>query len=239
MPCDLKWGIVCVAVARRQVRIAWWKSMARQHNLQQLVGRALQHFKFVPQQVLVARDKVWAAYQEGLEDENLAWGDKCESCWKAWKGLLPGTTWEQMCDLSNHDLSFKQLLDETKGRQAERKPTLPGPKVACCKSVQVEVTRRYLGATERDLKQALSTQRLTKSATKGLVSINVPQESGQGSEQLYLFAHLDSNALREVSIKSVIEVGTDQTVLDHDKSQCKGHDAWVMQHWVKAEGYQY
>eukprot|EP00971_Amphidinium_carterae_P333088 6467593-Amphidinium_carterae.1 len=183
-------------------------------------------------------DSKWALYAETANEEGevVAMGDKCDSCWRAWKASFGALTWECLLELAASSDKVREVLDSTKARQQANMNAMPGPSVHLKQGVQIQVSRKFLCATEKDLRQALGKARLTKATTKGLSSLKIPNEMGEQPELVYLFDHPDMGSSRELTLSAVVQVDSDNAFLKPDSKWSKDHDNWAFEYLVKSEG---
>eukprot|EP00971_Amphidinium_carterae_P351425 6492111-Amphidinium_carterae.1 len=183
----------------------------------------------------ILEDAKWGLYAENTIEALVALGDKCLHCYSTWKACFSGMTWEQLCGLYHDVPSFVDVWKGAQQRQAEKKGPLPGPAVCVEKGLELEVCKRYIAASDKDLRDKLDCSRVGKGLLKGLQSVQLPSESGSGSEQYWLFDHPDGN-LKELLVKQKLDVKHVTTLLAPDAKWSQDHDTWAFDHLCTSQG---
>eukprot|EP00971_Amphidinium_carterae_P327285 6458552-Amphidinium_carterae.1 len=162
-------------------------------------------------------DLKWALYTRATDaPEPIALEDKCEGCYTAWQQAYSHMEWDAFAEKSKTQKDFKEQVSLVKRRLQAGIAPMKGPAVGKITGYEIEVSRLFMGASEREIKQKLSQARLNKWQTRGVPSITIPSETG-GSETCYLFKHPQDDGLREVRFKCKVAVNSDEIVLDHNR----------------------
>ena len=148
------------------------------------VGRGLEHSKCLCQKFVfglelqdctgVQSETEWALYKTSrVNGQKVAVESQCQECFMVWKtgyGMLSFA--ELVSESQDPRSAIGQSIPAVRTKIQEKKDGEAGPKISDVKSVQLELSRSFLVASESELRSRAKTPRLPKSLTKGLPQLS-------------------------------------------------------------------
>eukprot|EP00971_Amphidinium_carterae_P034693 682729-Amphidinium_carterae.1 len=131
------------------------------------------------------------------------------------------------------DGEMAKVINETREKVLSNAAALPGPCIAEAKRCEVELSKSVLALTEKDLKHALSKDRIPKSISNKLQTLVLPKEEGDGEETHYLFADPASGPGRQAKLKVVVSCAMEAETLPKDSIYWSGQAAATFESLVQ------
>eukprot|EP00971_Amphidinium_carterae_P296704 5894053-Amphidinium_carterae.3 len=189
-----------------------------------------------PPRIIVNADRKWAKFWAAKtpNQQPVPCETKCERCYLVWqKAFHPMYDWSELVTAyhdSNNPLS--KTIEFVMGQvETNALAPVPGPGIETIKGMEIEVSRTYHCASDRELKHKIGERGLPKTMTQGLPSVTVPSEQG-GQERVWLFKHPDHD-LREVKVKMAVMANMSSMSMTEGENMWDGHGEAFWQHTVQ------
>ena len=126
-------------------------------------------------------------------------------------------SWELLCEENGKAASEVSAAVDTVRQQIMTGGTgQSGPAILSVKVVEIECTRKFVAASEKELRSLTGLTRMAKAVMKGIPTVQVPGEQG-GSETLYIFKHPSALAdFRELKVHVKMEAQMSQEMMQKD-----------------------
>eukprot|EP00971_Amphidinium_carterae_P228224 4526983-Amphidinium_carterae.1 len=177
------------------------------------------------------KDLKWALMKAGTEQEEaIAVGDSCELCYKLWQKAFNWLSFESLAEMAEDSTTaLHKHIALARDRMKQGLDPLPGGAVTKVSAVKLEVSRSFLVASEKELASESTKGKVSKSVLKNLVGLEVPAESGSGTEQVYAFQD-PAQKLRKMDLKVYVNCEVNTSFLQHDQQQWDGQTDKLFEH---------
>eukprot|EP00971_Amphidinium_carterae_P331884 6465706-Amphidinium_carterae.4 len=175
----------------------------------------------------------WALYKPSPGEEPTPVDDKCETCFQVWKACYKYMDWETLVSNAAEPEVREQVNAAMKRITMGLKP-MEGENIMKVTAVQVEVSRLFHIANEKEVKRLAKQPRLLQSVVKGLPTMSIPSEKGDGTfENCYVFKHPHGD-LREARVKVLMQTSSCLEALPKDASYFAEQADETFQHYVES-----
>eukprot|EP00971_Amphidinium_carterae_P102210 2023397-Amphidinium_carterae.2 len=181
-------------------------------------------------------EKKWAKFWPAKtpNEQPVPCESKCERCFLVWqRAFHPMYEWSELVAVFHDSANPLSKTIEFVMTQVANNATdhVEGPAVEIVKGMEIEVSRTYHCASDRELKHKIGERALPKTITQGLPSVTVPSEQC-GQEKVWLFKHPD-HELREVKVKMGVMANMSSTSMHEADNMWDGHGEAFWQHTVQ------
>jgi hypothetical protein len=151
--------------------------------------------------------------------------DKCEECFELWQESLRHMDWEELCTKNSKDkltTSLVKGIREVKTGIVAK--NFPGAEVLTSDSMEIEVSRSFTCMSEKEMRSASNSKRISKLALKNLPTLRTQAEDGSGEEVLYCFKD-ESKPFRTAKVKVTIGNSLQKYKMQQDTQYWSGQGA--------------
>eukprot|EP00971_Amphidinium_carterae_P141182 2797856-Amphidinium_carterae.2 len=172
------------------------------------------------------------------EDEPIPIEEKCELCYKTWRGAFSWLEWDDLVKevSSSTNTPVSNAWPAARQMFKNDQKALEGPSVMKVQGYQLEVSKLFTIVSEKDLRTQAGMNRLSKQFVKGLPTVELPAQDGaqSGTETHFIFSHPQGQH-KKLRVKLLLQCDLNSTPLQANSQYWPLQAESLFQHTVQEQ----
>ena len=199
-------------------------------------GGTLHHVLRLVQLCLLCQDGTpWALYAVAEDGQKLPQEEQCKDCFELWRRGFAYLDWQTLCKTNEECHEFSTAVSKARAvKNGQAKLEEDPQQVQRGSKVMLQVERAMVVLSERELRKLTKLPRLGKTLLRGIPSLNIVSENGEGEERVYAFRD-DSNPFRRAKLLVQSEWSRTCTVMPESSVICSNQSEPWFAHLTKTQ----